>query len=174
MRREIPVVLATQDKDAEQLVRDATEDGACEIVVWDGKAVVRDELAVTQHRGVGPRRLAELWALSGDAGDDIPGVPRWREKTAAKVLLSSPRHSLDDLLKDGAQYYVPATYRAVFVANRDVIKMARKLVELRGEQAARYIRADELEVDPLLVAESLRNSAASAAGGDDEGWSNEY
>lgn len=170
---EIPVVLATQDKDAEQLVRDATDDGFAEIVVWDGKQLVRDETAVTQRRGVGPRRLIELWALSGDAGDDIPGVPGWKEKTAAKVLLSSPRHTLDDLLKDGFQYYVPETYRAKFVTNRDNIRMAKKLITLRGEQTARHIRVDELEANALRVAESLRNSADMASG-PREDWGDGY
>lgn len=41
---------------------------------------------VMEHYGVPPERLPEVWALSGDKIDNIPGVPGIGEKTAIKFI----------------------------------------------------------------------------------------
>lgn len=161
MRGEFPIVVAGHDKDLEQLVDD--QNG---VMVWDGAERVRDEAAVLERRGVLPHRLVELFALAGDEGDNIPNVPNWREKTAAKILQGLPRRRLEDLVKDGGHWWVPERYRQAFVSHREQILLAMELVRLRGNQAARHIRVDELGINPLDVAESLRASADRWRGGE--------
>ena len=48
--------------------------------------ILYDEEAVHQKYGVQPGQITDFKALSGDASDNIPGVPGIGEKTAAKLI----------------------------------------------------------------------------------------
>ncbi len=50
------------------------------------ETVLYDEAAVQEKCGVAPSQVPDLKALSGDASDNIPGVPGIGEKTAARLL----------------------------------------------------------------------------------------
>jgi 5'-3' exonuclease len=81
--------LVTRDKDLAQLVRDGDE-------FWDYMAEERLSYAEIPARfGVHPERIADFLALTGDAVDNIPGVPGVGRKTAAALLAAFD--SLDDL-----------------------------------------------------------------------------
>ena len=41
---------------------------------------------MVDHYGVTPDRLPEIWALSGDKADNIPGIKGIGEKTAIKYI----------------------------------------------------------------------------------------
>lgn len=63
------VYLYSNDHDFHQLVDENT------LVVRPGKhSEIYDVVAVREKYGLEPRRLPELWALTGDRGDGIPGV----------------------------------------------------------------------------------------------------
>jgi DNA polymerase-1 len=87
------VVLVTRDKDLSQLVRPGDE-------YWDYIADERyayDDIA--GRFGVQPERMACFLALTGDAVDNIPGVPGVGRKTAAILFrhFESLVHLYDDL-----------------------------------------------------------------------------
>ena len=73
--------LLTRDKDLAQLLLNAKE------CIWDYPDGPRRYPADVQDKfGVAPTMLADLLAIVGDPGDDIPGVPGVGVKTAAKIL----------------------------------------------------------------------------------------
>ena len=81
--------LVTRGKDLAQLVREGDE-------FWDYMAEERFGYAdIAARFGVHPERMADFLALTGDAVDNIPGVPGIGRKTAAALLAAF--ESLDDL-----------------------------------------------------------------------------
>lgn len=148
----LPVVVCTRDHDLEQL---AAGDN---VVIWDGDEKVHTEASVLEKRGVHPSRLAELFALAGDDGDNIAHVKGWSHKTALKILAGTSKR-LPELLREGWHLWVPEKYRALFLANREMIARAYNLVKLRGDACANRIIIEETRVFPLLIATSLFDSA---------------
>jgi len=77
----IETVIVTGDKDAMQLVEDD------DILVWnESKDIMFGENEVEEKYGVKPGQLLDVFALMGDASDNIPGVKGIGEKTAVKVI----------------------------------------------------------------------------------------
>ncbi len=84
------VTLVTMDKDALQLISDR-------VVVYNPRKDARigvAELAV--ERGLTPAQVPDYLALTGDASDNVPGVPGVGPKTAVKLLAAAG--SLEALL----------------------------------------------------------------------------
>ena len=82
-------VLMTRDKDLAQLIRDGD-------VFWDYGGNARYHYHdIGGKFGVVPERMADFLALTGDAVDNIPGVPGVGRKTAAGLLAAFS--SLDDI-----------------------------------------------------------------------------
>ncbi len=72
--------IVTRDKDLAQLIRDGDE-------FWDYMAEERYGYPEIAPRfGVRPERIADYLALTGDAVDNVPGVPGVGKKTAAVLL----------------------------------------------------------------------------------------
>jgi DNA polymerase I len=73
-------VVVTRDKDLAQLIRDGDH-------YWDYAGARRFAYADMEGEfGVRPERMADFLALTGDAVDNIPGVPGVGRKTAAALL----------------------------------------------------------------------------------------
>jgi DNA polymerase-1 len=73
-------VVVTRDKDLAQLIRDGDD-------YWDYAGERRYAYAEIEAQfGVRPERFADYLALTGDAVDNIPGVPGVGPKTAAALL----------------------------------------------------------------------------------------
>ncbi|HSN01555.1 MAG TPA: 5'-3' exonuclease H3TH domain-containing protein [Rudaea sp.] len=73
-------VIVSADKDFGQLIGEADEQ-------WDFSKDQRwDAHGVKQRLGVRPDQVADFLALTGDAVDNIPGVPGVGAKTAAQLL----------------------------------------------------------------------------------------
>jgi protein Xni len=153
-RHGIPVVLVTEDKDAEQLVCDAAR-----VLVWDGDVRVVDEWEVRRKWLVEPHELAALFAMAGDSGDGIPGVHGWGPKTAAQILNAAKPRELAELLKDGGHWWVPEKWRKKFLENRDVIRLSYDLARLRGQWLSEHPRFVATEIEPLYAADLLANAA---------------
>ncbi|NBB91914.1 MAG: DNA polymerase I, partial [Gammaproteobacteria bacterium] len=75
-----PVLISSGDKDLAQLVTDGV---VLEDTMQDKQY---DPKLVEEKFGVGPERVADLLALTGDSSDNIPGVEKVGPKTAAKWL----------------------------------------------------------------------------------------
>jgi 5'-3' exonuclease len=83
-------VIVSADKDFGQLIEADDE-------LWDFSKDLRwDVHGVKQRLGVRPDQVADFLALTGDAVDNIPGVPGIGAKTAATLLAHFG--TLDDLL----------------------------------------------------------------------------
>lgn len=76
----IPATLVSRDKDLAQLIREGD-------IYWDYTANQRlAHHEIEAHFGVPPERYADYLALTGDAVDNIRGVPGVGPKTAAVLL----------------------------------------------------------------------------------------
>ena len=78
--RGVRTTVVTRDKDLAQLIREGD-------IYWDytGREPLGYE-AVARRFGVAPERFADYLALTGDAVDNIPGVPGVGPKTAAVLM----------------------------------------------------------------------------------------
>lgn len=84
------VVISTGDKDMAQLVTE-------QIILEDSMSGKRMDIAgVMEKFGVKPEQIVDFLALTGDASDNIPGVPKVGAKTAAKWL--AEYQTLDNLM----------------------------------------------------------------------------
>lgn len=78
--QDFKVVVVSSDKDLFQLLN-------YNILIFDPiKNIYIDEKQVIEKFGVNSNRLLDLFSLTGDASDNIPGVPGIGPKTAAKLL----------------------------------------------------------------------------------------
>ncbi len=117
----------TRDKDLAQLVRDGD-------LYWDFGA--RGPLGygdVLRRFGIPPERFADFLALTGDASDNIPGVPGVGPKTAAALMRAFC--SIDDLyaqlgrvsslgLRGGREL------RQRLLEHRETVYLARRLTRI--------------------------------------------
>ena len=75
------LVICSPDKDLTQLVEESR------VVCFDRRRnEIIDEAGVIAKHGVPPASIPDLLALTGDAADGIPGLPRWGAKSSAAVL----------------------------------------------------------------------------------------
>ena len=121
--RGLNVLISSGDKDLAQLVDDV-------VVLEDSMQGKRyDAAAVADKFGVGPERVGDLLALTGDSSDNIPGVDKVGPKTAAKWL--NQYGSLDRLIEraDEVGGKVGENLRSAL----DQLPLARELVALKSD-----------------------------------------
>jgi 5'-3' exonuclease len=93
------VVICSPDKDLAQMVQGDS------VVCFDRRReTVMGETGVVEKFGVSPSSIPDLLALTGDAADGIPGVPKWGAKTSAQ-LLARYGH-IEDIPHDAADWDV--------------------------------------------------------------------
>jgi DNA polymerase-1 len=132
----IPVYLMTRDKDLMALVGDG-------IRLFDpGRGTERpeeiDPVWVKAKFGVEPSQVRDYLALVGDASDNVPGVPKVGEKTAAELLSRYPDiESIYAHLEEIGQ--TKKAVRRNLEEGRDLMEISRTLVTLR----------DDLDLPPL-------------------------
>jgi DNA polymerase-1 len=115
------VFIVTADKDMLQLVDE-------QIKIYDPmKDRVLDEAYVKEKFGVGPERVTEYMALTGDASDNIPGIKGVGEKTAKELLSSF--ESLDDLLEH-PEKIKREKLRKMVSDNKDIVLLSQKLATI--------------------------------------------
>ncbi len=115
------VFIVTSDKDMLQIVSN-------KIKIYDPvKDKILDEAYVKEKFGVGPERVAEFMALTGDAVDNIPGIKGVGEKTARELL--SCVKDLDELL-DHPERIKKAKLRDLVVENADTVRLSKQLATL--------------------------------------------
>jgi DNA polymerase-1 len=115
------VFIVTADKDMLQLV-----DG--NVKIYDPvKERILDAEYVREKFGVGPERVTEFMALTGDTADNIPGVKGIGEKTAKELLTSYG--SLEELL-DHPQKIKREKLRAMIETSRDIVRLSQRLAAI--------------------------------------------
>lgn len=151
-------VIVSADKDLSQLLDEADEQ-------WDYARGQRWSAAgVPARHGVEARQIADYLALTGDAVDNIPGVPGIGAKTAAALL--SHFGSLDALLARVEE--VPflrvrgaASAAARLREHREQALLCRRLTTIAldaplGDGVAPFQRGRGLAPELLALCESLR------------------
>jgi len=119
--------LVTRDKDFAQLVRAGD-------VLWDYASGDPLSYADVERRfGVAPERFADYLALTGDAVDNIPGVPGIGPKTAAVLMREFA--GLDELYGglervEGLKLRGAAAVRARLIEHREAAYLARRLTSI--------------------------------------------
>jgi len=119
----LDVVICSRDKDLEQLVGPG-------VTMLDTKTFEHlDAGAIETKRGVSPEQMIDWLALTGDASDNIPGVPGVGEKTATRLI--AEYGSLDALLTHADQ--VKGKLGERLRAHQDDALRSRDLVRLLPE-----------------------------------------
>lgn len=113
------IVIVSSDHDLRQLVTDRV------IVVKPSIGIKEEDVfdykKICEFYGIEPSRLSQVWALTGDSSDNIPGIMGVGEKTAVNLIIKYG--SLDNILKSEEKKiegYEPT------------IKLAYKLINLDG------------------------------------------
>jgi DNA polymerase-1 len=92
LKEEVDITIVSGDKDMMQLVSGG-------VTILDTmKDRVCDQAEVLRKFEVKPSQLIDVFGLSGDTSDNVPGVPGIGEKTAIKLIKEFG--SIDDLLKN--------------------------------------------------------------------------
>lgn len=117
------VLIVTGDKDALQLVDDRVS------VLNEAKNIVYTPAEVEKKYGLRPDQLVDYFALTGDASDNVPGVPGVGEKTATKLLQEFA--SLDAMLRHPDR--LPEKIRHKLLDHQNDADLSRRLVVLDRE-----------------------------------------
>jgi 5'-3' exonuclease len=142
------VTVVTRDKDLAQLVGPGDH-------FWDysdSAEYAYEEIAA--RFGVVPERMADYLALTGDAVDNIPGVPGVGPKTAAALMQRFA--SLDELYADpdaAAQLLVRGAARLPekLRTHREAAYLARALTHIHRNAPMQAARADLQRRSPALA-----------------------
>jgi DNA polymerase-1 len=123
------VLMATSDKDLYQLIDDRV------FMILPSKAGAKiGREKVFEKTGVQPGKIVEWLALTGDAVDNIPGVPGIGPKTAAKLLTQF--RSLENLWSK-LDEVASRKLRVALAAHRDDVARNEELVTLRRDLKVR-------------------------------------
>src|SRR5262249_3861576 len=143
----LDVVIVSSDKDMLQLVNDRVSMlNPAKDDLWYDAAKVREFL------GVAPGQVADLFALKGDAIDNIPGAPGIGEKGAQDLIL---RFGSVEAALERAAEVEKKTYRESLQNNVERIQMSKRLATIATEVPVPF-SADALKAHapdtPLLKA----------------------
>jgi len=143
---DLEIRIVSRDKDLAQLIGDRVE----LLDIYTDKTVKPDQLFGVE--GVMPEQVADILALMGDPVDNVPGVPGFGPKTAARLILRYG--SLDGLLANLDE--IKGKRRESLESSREVVALSRQLVGLKDDldveldlEAARC-DLGSLPVDSLL------------------------
>jgi DNA polymerase-1 len=115
------VVMVTGDKDFIQLVTD-------QAIIWDPmKDVTIDAKSVKKSYGVEPPQMIEVMGLSGDATDNVPGVPGIGQKTALNLIR---KHGGMQQLYQAVDSITQQKQRENLIQYRDQAFLSRDLVTI--------------------------------------------
>jgi DNA polymerase I len=141
--------VVTRDKDMAQLIREGD-------VYWnysDNLQLRHGEIA--HHFGVAPERYADYLALTGDAVDNIQGVPGIGPKTATVLMTEyASLEELYDNLDDLAQLPLRGASKlaAKLIEHREAAFLARQLTEIARNMPLEAPRESLLRRSPDIQA----------------------
>jgi DNA polymerase-1 len=147
-QREKPVVIVSGDKDLMQLVSDSVE-------IWDTmKDVHYGPAQVVEKFGVGPDKVTEILALTGDSSDNVPGVDGVGPKTATQLIqkydsVEGVLRSVD-AIKGDKEIRNRAKIAEGIEANPERLRLARRLVEVDHDVPLEKIVEGTPDIEILL------------------------
>ncbi|HLB56062.1 MAG TPA: DNA polymerase I [Coxiellaceae bacterium] len=119
-KHDIKTLVSTMDKDMAQLVNDKIT------LINTMNDRLLDIKGVKEKFGVTPKQMIDYLALMGDTSDNIPGIPKVGEKTAAKWL--ETYGSLDNIVKHAKE--ITGKVGENLRAHLDNLKLSRELVTI--------------------------------------------
>jgi DNA polymerase-1 len=142
------VIIVSGDKDLMQLVSDSVE-------IWDTmKDAHYGPAQVVEKFGVGPEKVTEILALTGDSSDNVPGVDGVGPKTATQLI--QKYESVEgviaaiDSIKEDKEIRNRAKIAEAIKGNLDLLRLARKLVEVEHNVPLETIVDGSHDVETLL------------------------
>ena len=138
--KDLEVVIVTPDKDALQLVGERVR-----VLDAPRKGMLYGAQEVQARFGVAPQRVADWMALSGDASDNIPGVPGIGPKMATALL--SEFETLEDLLNHLDRVDKPSA-RKLLEEHRDLALMSKELATLHEDAPIEFTLEGLRRQDP--------------------------
>ncbi|MEW6333098.1 MAG: DNA polymerase I [Thermodesulfobacteriota bacterium] len=125
----LEVVIVSGDKDLMQLV-------SPHIVMVDTmKDKTYDVAAVEERFGLPPEKVVDLLGLTGDASDNIPGVPGIGPKGALRLI--EQFGGIEEMLAHPEKIHNQRTREAI-LANADRAKLSRDLARIRTDAAVAF------------------------------------
>jgi len=118
------VTIVSSDKDLMQLI----QPGITMLDTMKNKRIGREE--VLERFGVEPEQVVDVQALSGDATDNVPGVPGIGVKTAAELIREFG--DLDTLLERAHEIKQPKR-RERLIEFAEQARISRELVRLKRD-----------------------------------------
>lgn len=133
----LPTVIVSGDKDLRQLIKKRIKVYHPSLGKTPGKLWTHG--SVMTHYGLTPTQLPELWALTGDKSDNVPGVPGIGETTALKLM-----HKYGSL----ASIFISDEQK--IVKHQSEAKLSHYLVTLHPELSKFSLSSDDLRFSPVL------------------------
>ena len=131
------IVISSFDSDYFQLISTNVS-----VLRYRGKSsVLCGEEYILEKFGIGADKYADMKALCGDASDNIRGVPRVGQKTAARLI--NEFGSLDGIMQNADRIKQPALRESILM-NLDRLLLNRQLITLSGGAALPF-ETEELE-----------------------------
>ena len=135
------VVIVTPDKDMRQLVSENV--AVIAVANKTGKSKTYDLETFREEYGIDPHQLPEVFGLSGDSVDNIPGVPGIGEKTALKLIREFG--SLENLYENLNR--LPEKRRKLLKEFKDQAFMSRELARIKTNVPVE-VNPERLKVKP--------------------------
>ncbi len=138
------VVIVGADKDLRQCLDE-------NVIMWDpaqGKEKLVTREGFVRETGLQPEQWADFQAMTGDAADNIPGIPKVGPKTAMGFLRRFP--SLDELKKNFDR--LTAKEQTLLAPHMEQVFVYRQLTTLRTDMCT------EFDLDDLAVGEVDRTA----------------
>jgi DNA polymerase-1 len=127
------VVIATNDKDILQTVVPQLHIySTLKTDIKEGSFALLGEAEVRGKWGVDPVQIADVLTLTGDASDNIPGVPGIGDKTAVALIT---QHTSIEKILENPEIVENVRLREKIVSNRDLILANREMVRLDDDLA---------------------------------------
>lgn len=147
------IVISSFDSDYFQLISTNVS-----VLRYRGKGTTFcGEKYIWEKFGIGADKYADMKALCGDASDNIRGVPRVGQKTAARLI--NEFGSLDGIMQNANRIKQPALRESILM-NLDRLLLNRQLITLTGGAALPF-ETEELE---FIIPEFTSFQALKALG----------
>lgn len=133
----LPTVVVSGDKDLRQLIKKRVRVLHPPLGKTPGKMWTHG--SVMEHYGLPPSKLPEVWALTGDKSDNVPGVPGIGEATALKLM-----HKYGSL----ASIFISDEKKVL--GHKNEAKLSHYLVTLHPELSKFSADSEDLRFRPVL------------------------
>ncbi|OWZ25699.1 DNA polymerase I [Wolbachia endosymbiont of Wuchereria bancrofti] len=139
---DLKVVIISSDKDLFQLLN-------YDVLIFDPiKNTYIDEKQVMEKFGVNSNKLLDLFSLTGDVSDNIPGVPGIGPKTAAKLLdrFNSLNNIIENInnIKQTRTRNILTEYKEKALISRKLLSLCKK-VDLQHEVTKYKVLSPNME-----------------------------